>query len=150
MQVKLCADQSLHGTLLALLGPTAAAALVASNQLFHSSTCLTMLRSRLVLDCSQAMLSHPYAMTFVQTHLRVGSGALQQQSPRPHTLLQGRPMLAEHGETRGAASQVVLSLGPVLVVPQERGAGAPMQGAVQRTCMGCGMHAVQRCMWRRM
>ena len=96
------------------------------------------------------MLSQPYAITFMQTHLRVESGALQQQSPRPHTLLQGGPMLAEHGETRGAASQVVLSLGPVLVVPQQRGAGTPMQGPMQRTCMRCGMHAVQRCMWRSM
>ena len=92
----------------------------------------------------------PYAITTMQTHLWVKAGALQQQSPRPHALLQGWSMLAEHGEARGAASQVVLSLGPVPVAPQQRGAGAPMQGPVQCSCMWCGMHAAQHCRWRRM
>ena len=62
----------------------------------------------------------------MQKHLWVDPGTQHQQAPRPHALLQGRPVLAEHRQARGAAFQVVLSLGAVLVAPQQRGAGASM------------------------
>lgn len=126
--------------------PTAAAAWMASTQLLTAPMPNTVAVKTCPRNFHRQLMSQSYATTIMQAHLWVESGALHQQAPCPHTLLQGMPVLAEQGEPRGAASQVVLSLGTVLVAPQQRRAGAPMQGPMQRSCMWCGMHAVQHSM----